>query len=243
MNNGQEYYRLYEDRYRRVHDQGFEYWNPMPDKTAEVLAGIDAFLDYAGCVPEQGRIIEFGCGEGFVAEHLLGRGFRYLGVDISESAIRTARERTGEKGADSFMQADVVKDMDRIPEKSYDAAIDNQCLHMLVTDGHRHKYLSEIRRILKPGGMVFFRENIQEEEFTDAISGFQDWLEKTGNDYTELHDYPAYKDNARNIVKLPRVPARFNNETGYRMELEEASFRVDYFTSDGWQCVIYAGLG
>ena len=49
MDNGEEYYRLYEDRYRRVHDQEFEYWNPVPEKSAGVLAGIDAFLDYTGC--------------------------------------------------------------------------------------------------------------------------------------------------------------------------------------------------
>jgi hypothetical protein len=49
MDNGEEYYRLYEDRYRWVHDRGFEYWNPVPEKSAGVLAGIDAFPGCAGC--------------------------------------------------------------------------------------------------------------------------------------------------------------------------------------------------
>ncbi|MFA5309006.1 MAG: class I SAM-dependent methyltransferase [Dehalococcoidales bacterium] len=46
----------------------------------------------------------------------------------------------------------------RLPGSSYNAAIDNQCRHMPVTDGHRKKYLAEVKRILKSGGQAFFRE-------------------------------------------------------------------------------------
>ena len=242
MTGEEQYYLWYEDRYRRVYEQGFGYWNPVPDTSAELLAGIDAFLEYAGCVPGQGTIIESGCGEGFVAEHLLGRGFRYLGVDVSASAIQTARERTGEKGKDSFLQADILKDLDRIPDGSYDAAIDNECLHMLVTDGHRVKYLSEIRRLLKPGGRAFFRVNYRDEGFSHSISDYRDWLEKVENDYTTLHDYPAWADGKEYTIRLPRLPARANNEAGYRAELERAGLEVEYFTSDGWMCSMYAGV-
>ena len=140
------------------------------------------------------------------------------------------------------MTADVVNDLERIPNGSYKIAIDNQCFHMLVTDEHRKKYLNEVRRILKKGGKVFFRENLQKEEFLLEISDFRDWLDKTGNEYDTLHDYPAYKDEKRYTVKVPRVPARFNNETGYRKELEESGYGVEYFETDGRLCIMYAGV-
>lgn len=242
MMDEEKYYLRYNDRYRRMHARGFERWVSSPEENAGVLESVDKFLEYTACIPSQTKIIEFGCGEGFVAEHLLSLDYDYLGLDISETAIEKARKHTGINGRDSFMVADILSDLDRIPDASFDIAIDNQCFHMLVTDEHRSSYLRDIRRILTKNGKVFFRENTQEEEFTQEISDFQDWLDKTGNEYETLHDYPAYKDNRRYRVKAPKVPARFNNETGYRRELEAAGLKVDYFESDDWMCIIYAGV-
>ncbi len=241
MKNEEKYYLRYDDRYRRVRSQGFERWISSSGENSGVLTSIDKFLDYAGCSKDVTKIIEFGCGEGFVAEHLLSLGYNYLGLDVSESAIRKARELAGARGESSFRQADVVNDLHLIADISFDIAIDNQCFHMLVTDDHRQKYLTDVRRILKPDGMAFFRENIQEDEFTQDIEDFQDWLEKTGNEYSALHDYPAYRNGKRYTVKLPRVPARFNNESGYRGELEQVGFTVEHFESDGRMCIVYAG--
>ena len=238
----EKYYLRYDDRYRRMHDQGFERWVSSPEENDGVLRNIDKFLEYAGSEPSSTKIIEFGCGEGFVAEHLLSHGYKYLGLDVSESAIEKARQHTGAEGSNLFIVADVLNGLDRIPDASFDIAIDNQCLHMLVTDEHRKKYFNNVKRILKKNGKVFFRENTQREEFTLAISDFRDWLDRTGNEYDTLHDYPAYKGKKRYTVKAPRVPARFNNEAGYRREFEDAGFIVEYFESDEWMCIMYAGV-
>jgi len=242
MTNEEKYYLRYDERYRRMHERGFERWVSSPEENTGVLDSIDKFLKNVSCEPSKTSIIEFGCGEGFVAEHLLSLDYDYLGLDISESAIEKAREHTGTQGRDSFLVADVLNDLDRISVASFYIAIDNQCLHMLVTDGHRKKYLNDVQKILKRDGKAFFRENIQKEEFTQEISDFRDWLDKTGNDYDTLHNYPAYKDNKLYTVKAPRVPARFNNETGYRKELEAAGLKVEHFESDGRMCVLYAGV-
>ncbi|HEY95730.1 MAG TPA: class I SAM-dependent methyltransferase [Dehalococcoidia bacterium] len=242
MTDDEKYYLRYDDRYRRMHAEGFEKWISSPEDNSGVLKSIDKFLEYAGCEPSGTKIIEFGCGEGFVAEHLLSHGYDYLGLDISESAIEKAREHIGSKEKNSFILADILNDLDRIPDASYDMIFDNQCFHMLVTDAHRRNYLKDVRRILKKDGKAFFRECVQEEEFTQSISNFRDWLDKTGNEYDTLHDYPAYKDGKRYTVKAPRIPARFNSESGYRRELEESGLRVEYFESDGWVCIMYVSV-
>lgn len=242
MTNEEKYYLRYNDRYQRMHASGFERWVSSPEENVGVLESIDKFLEYAGCEPSKTHIIEFGCGEGFVAEHLFSRGYNYLGLDISESAIEKARKYADGTGRDTFMVVDVLDDLSQMPGGSYDIAIDNQCFHMLVTDEHRSKYLNNVKRILRKDGKVFFRECVQEEEFTQEITDFQDWLDKTGSEYDSLHDYSAYKDNKRYMVKVPRVPARFNNESGYRKELEESGLKVEYFESDDWMCIIYASI-
>ena len=239
MRNNDTYYTLYEDRYRRLYGQGIEYWISNPEVNKRVISSIEKFLNYACCHPPTNPIIEFGCGEGYVANYLLECGFRYLGVDISESAILKARERTGEKGQDAFLLADVT-DLHQVSNGSFDAAVDNSCLQMLVTDDHRVRYLTEVKRILKSNGKAYFRENIQEEEFRQRISDFREFVETFNGDYTTLHDYPAFVDGKRHMIKLPRVPARFNSEQGYRRELEEAGFIVDYYSDDSWQCNIHA---
>ena len=241
MVDEEKYYLRYDDRYRRMHDQGFERWVSSLEENVGVLKSIEKFFEYSGCKPLVTSIIEFGCGEGFIAEYLISRGYDYLGLDISESAIEKAREHSGVRGRNSFHVADILSDLDQIGEALFNVAIDNQCFHMLVTDRHRMNYLNNVKRILKKSGKVFFRECVQEEEFTQEISDFQDWLDKTGNEYDTLFDYPAYKDNEKFMVKVPRVPARFNNELGYRKEFEAAGFRVEYFESDGRMCIVYAG--
>jgi SAM-dependent methyltransferase len=239
INNGDAYFRLYEDRYRRIHQQGIEYWISDPEENARVIRSIEEFFNYACCHPSKTSIVEFGCGEGYLANHLLGCGYRYLGIDISESAILEARKKAGSRGQNSFLVADVT-DLIKVPEGSFDVAIDNQCWHMLVTDDHRAGYLSEVKRILKSNGKAYFRENVQPEEFKGKISSFREFVEKLYRDYSELHDYPAYIDGNKQTIRLPRIPARFNNEQGYRRELNTEGFTVEYYSTEGEHCIIYA---
>ncbi len=241
IKNDNPYFRLYEDRFRRIYEQGIEYWISSPDDFARLVESIDAFMDYAGCHLLKTRVIELGCGEGHLARHLLERGFRYLGVDISESAIKKAREITGRRGEKIFIIADVT-DLSQVADSSFDAAIDSLCLQMLVTDDHRARYLAEVKRILKNDGKAYFREDIQQKEFTRKISNFREFVETSYGDYSALHDYPAYIDGKRKTLRLPRIPARSNNERGYRKELKEAGFIIEHFRILGTQCIIYASV-
>jgi ubiquinone/menaquinone biosynthesis C-methylase UbiE len=237
--NDKAYFSLYEDRYRRLREQGIEEWIADPAENEHIIESVNNFLNYARCHPAKTSIIEFGCGEGHLAEYLLECGYRYLGVDISESAILQARKKTGAKGQNAFLAADVT-DLYQVTDSSFNVAIDNQCLHMLVTDEHRKKYLAEVKRILKSDGKVYFRENIQQEEFKVKISSFREFVEKCYGDYSKLYDYPAYAGGKHQTIKLPRIPARSNNEQGYRKELEKAGFIVENYSIKGEHCIIYA---
>ncbi len=174
---------------------------------------LDQFLDTAEAVPGRTRIIEPACGEGFLAKHLLGLGYEYLGVDISSLALEKARANASwHLKPDSFQQGDMTS-MPEIVDASFDISIDNFGLQMLVTGPNREKYLGELHRILKPGGWAYFHENYNPDGISDRIETYNDWK------------------------------IRFDNEEGYWEELTQAGFEVmefHTFSEPFPTCVIYA---
>jgi 2-polyprenyl-6-hydroxyphenyl methylase/3-demethylubiquinone-9 3-methyltransferase len=59
---------------------------------ALVLETIDRFSRPGG------RVLDVGCGTGFLLERLGGRGYTGLGLDLSPDSVRIARERLRERG-------------------------------------------------------------------------------------------------------------------------------------------------
>jgi SAM-dependent methyltransferase len=239
--NDKAYFSLYEDRYRRLGEQGVEDWIYRPQELANTFNAVDEFLSYAHSESSKTSIIELGCGQGHLAEYLIDNGYKYLGVDISGTAIQQARKKTYGKGNGIFLLADVT-DLSRIPDNSYDLAIDNQCFHMLITDEHRSKYLSELKRVLKKDGKAFFHENFQPDEFRETIKNLDQFNKTFSNDQKGPGNYTAFVNGEKRIVELPRLPARANNEEGYRKELTRAGLNIAYFKQVMTLCTIYTSI-
>ena len=240
MKQRQKYYYAYEDRYKRVYSQGIKYWTNDPIEIKASTEKLEEFLKYYGLSPKNAKIIEFGCGEGHLAQYLIQKGYEYLGVDLSTSAIAKAKQRLDESGiSGNFVLGDVTH-LDKIADESYDVGIDNFCLQMLVLDVDRHDYLSEVARILTKEGKTFFREIYQEEAFDEEIKSFDEYMAKFKPDLKTLEDRQVYTHGQYRKIKLPRIPARFNNEIGYRKELMDVGFIIDNFQVEEYTCVIYA---
>ena len=77
----------------------WERWSTSPATegeyfTLEVGAGVGVFL--AQAVRLRGaRVLDFGCGPGFLIQHLLREGARVAGADASPHSVRRAAERYG----------------------------------------------------------------------------------------------------------------------------------------------------
>lgn len=226
-----KYYRSYEDRYQTVYSQGVKYWSGFPQEVAEELAGLEAFLEFAGACPDTHRILEPGCGEGHLAVVLAERGFRYVGVDLAPSAIAKARRRLEEAGLTGlaeFLLHDAT-DLSCLPEAEFDMALDNKFLHMLVVDGDREKYLATLHNVLKPGAYVMFNELHREDAYDGPITSFEQYMEVFRPDLATVEERTAYNDGTMVKVHIPRVPARFKDKRGYAAELERAGFRMVRF--------------
>ncbi len=96
------------------------------------------------------RVLDVGCGAGFLTDPLSEAGFDATGIDISVPSMRTARSRDTTESS-RFLAADARS----LPFA--DASFDVVCAMDVIEHVERADVLiSEGARVLKPGGMFFF---------------------------------------------------------------------------------------
>jgi 2-polyprenyl-3-methyl-5-hydroxy-6-metoxy-1,4-benzoquinol methylase len=95
-------------------------------------------------------VLEIGCSRGINGVHLASIGYKYKGIDISESAIRDAKFLAKTKSSNAeFEVADfMVNQMD----KKYDVIFDKGLLHTFEEETYRKIFLSKVLEALKPSG-------------------------------------------------------------------------------------------
>jgi len=100
----------------------------------------------------RGAVLDSGCGLGENAIFLAGRGYQVTGVDGSQTALRTARERAAAHEVDvEFVHADVTT-FDGL-EPRFDTVLDSALYHCL-TDEQRTAYVAALRRVTLPGARL-----------------------------------------------------------------------------------------
>ena len=97
-----------------------------------------------------GKVLELGCGSGRNAIYFSGRGCSVDGVDISDEAIKWARERTYQRGYDITFHCKSIFNFDYIPH-SYDIVYDCGCFHHIAPH-RRTSYIQLILDALKIDG-------------------------------------------------------------------------------------------
>lgn len=96
------------------------------------------------------RVLDVGCGDGVLTWLLQRQGANSHGVDASDIAIRLAREMHAKRGSDAKFRT--VSGYDTgYPDGHFDAIVSSDVIeHVKEPD----RLLTEIRRVLKPGGAV-----------------------------------------------------------------------------------------
>ena len=101
------------------------------------------------------RILDAGCGAGWYAEQLLGRGATVDGIDSSREMVAFARERLSRLPTATGLRANVQVGSltERLPfdDSTFDGAISPLVLHYLPD---WRPALKEIRRVLAPGAWL-----------------------------------------------------------------------------------------
>ena len=105
----------------------------------------------------KGRILDLGTGPATQAIQLAKRGLEVTGSDVSEAAIRRARELYVHNNKDKKINFTVDNILNsKLKDKMFDYVFDRGCFHVLPIE-KRPVYIKEIKRILEDNRTLFLK--------------------------------------------------------------------------------------
>ena len=125
-------------------------------------------FDQLGNVEDE-KILEIGCGEGWVTKRMALQGAQVWSFDISKEAVNLVVGRLEGLDLKYPVQVDVMAGEDlKYPDNMFDGIIGMAILHHLEFD----VALNEIKRVLKPGGKAYFMEPLGHNIFLNIYRFF-----------------------------------------------------------------------
>jgi SAM-dependent methyltransferase len=140
------------DYYARIGAEGIAHSLAKPfgdDHAAQYLAELTAL--FSVMTPPPARVVEFGCGTGWLAVALAQRGYDVLGVDISADAVRHARDDAARRGVPQVRFETADYETFDAGAEPFDYALFHDSLH------HAESELAALQcayAALRPGGCV-----------------------------------------------------------------------------------------
>ena len=104
-------------------------------------------------------LLDAGCGGGRNLVYFLRNGFKVYGVDQSATAIVQAKSLATELLNDIESEQFRVENVDRMSfsNETFDVVLSSAVLHFANDEEHWQSMVSEMWRVLKPGGIFFAR--------------------------------------------------------------------------------------
>lgn len=125
-------------------------YNQIADDFSRTRTYIWEELGFFGEYAVKGdKILDLGCGNGRLYELLKEKSVDYYGIDNSEKLIEIAKIRYPEV---KFLVADALNLP--FPDSFFDKVFSIAVLHHIPSEELRLKFLEEIKRVLKPGGLL-----------------------------------------------------------------------------------------
>ena len=150
-------------------------------------------------IPNKGKALDLGCGNGKTTSTLIDNGYDVTGVDFSSVAVEQCRERF----KDSEFRVCSITDMP-FDDRSFDYIA---AVHVMehLNDEELSSTVGEIRRVLKDGGYVFVRSftpndmRSKKREDSDIFYRF----------YDESMIRDAFRDFTIESLETREEPTRF----------------------------------
>jgi len=126
------------------------------DQIAKEFSSSRAFLwkeliPLADHINPKDRVLDLGCGNGRLYSLLKSKNIEYIGVDSSRELIKIAKEENQE-GNPKFLTVEALSLP--FPDNYFDKIFSIAVLHHIPSEEFRLKFLEEIKRVLKPKGLL-----------------------------------------------------------------------------------------
>ncbi|MEK7610313.1 MAG: class I SAM-dependent methyltransferase [Patescibacteria group bacterium] len=103
-------------------------------------------------------VLDLGCGDGYYSRLLAEKGARVVGVDFSEISIGIAMKHEKQKSLGiKYIQTDITSAFP-LEDCSFDAVVADMVLVTISSQNLLINTISEVRRVLKKGGMVLISD-------------------------------------------------------------------------------------
>jgi SAM-dependent methyltransferase len=178
--------------------------------------------------PRPGRLLDLGCGTGRLLVPFAQRGYRVLGVDLSEEMLTAARAKAG--AAIPLLRANIAE-LNGIRDQTFDyAACLFSTLGMVMGAENRRRVVAHVFRLLRPGGCFIL--HVHNRWFNVWNTPGRAWLLQDGWNRTERGDrvMPAHQGVAGLTLHLftRGEASRLLANAGFRVrEIRPVSLRTD----------------
>jgi SAM-dependent methyltransferase len=135
----------------------------------------------------KGRFLDLGTGPATQAIELSNLGFQVTATDISENAISRAKRMS--KGIE-FIVDDILNS--KLKEDSFNYIFDRGCLHVLEPSS-RQRYVSQVSRILREGGLLFLK-TFSAKEPSRGGGPYRFSIDEIDSIFTERFSIDSFKD-------------------------------------------------
>lgn len=102
------------------------------------------------------RVLDLGSGTGKNSLFLAERGSEIVGIELSKTAVRMAKERAEERELDAHFQTGDIGTTIPYEDASFDLILDVVSSNSL-NEAERRVYVKELKRLLKPVGHIFVK--------------------------------------------------------------------------------------
>jgi len=116
---------------------------------------LDQFFKLLSHKYPRAKILDIGCGNGWISIRAAKEGHEVWGIDSSETAIKEAITVAKTKGVDKTTHFQVGDALNlSYEDNSFDALIDRGLFHHIIAD-NRPLYFQNILRVLKPKSLMY----------------------------------------------------------------------------------------
>ena len=116
------------------------------------------------------QVLDIGCGTGALTLRAARNGAKVKAIDINAQMMEIAKqkiERSGHSASVEFQEMGIVE-LDSEPAENYDVVMSGLCFSEL-TDDELTFGLTQVHRILKPGGLLLVADEARPQNFIKKI--------------------------------------------------------------------------